>query len=180
MEMIEIWKKVVTPDDVTAEYEVSNLGRVKLVSYINGHGTITKKDMILKPQDNGTGYSCIYASGKNKRYILFIHRLVAKAFIDNPNNLNEVNHLDYDRKNNVVTNLEWCTHSQNMQHSRGNLRKQKPSSKTCTGQRYITCRNNRFRVCFTTSRFRLEKSFATLDEAVAFRNEVCNEIGYAV
>lgn len=66
----------------------------------------------LKPKDNGTGYFYVGLKA-DKVYNKYIHRLVAEAFISNPNNLPCVNHKDEDRTNNRVENLEWCTYADN-------------------------------------------------------------------
>ena len=73
----------------------------------------------LKPAITKDGYAQVSLVGENgKQYSYKVHRLVAKTFIDNPNNLPEVNHKDYDRLNNFVSNLEWCNHYDNIKHSR--------------------------------------------------------------
>lgn len=88
-------------------YQVSNRGRVKNI----------KTGRVLKPRVDGYDYEyvALYKSGKPKDYR--IHRLTAEAFIPNINNLPQVNHIDEDKRNNNVTNLEWCTASQNNKHS---------------------------------------------------------------
>lgn len=67
-----------------------------------------------------------YPRRKEKEIIInlpneYVHRLVAKAFIDNPNNLNEINHKDEDKSNNRVDNLEWCTKSYNVSYSKSKI-----------------------------------------------------------
>ena len=104
--MEEIWKPIGYEG-----YEVSNLGRVKSYKYdkINGK--------IMKPYKNTKGYLQIdlQLDGRKRenRVHLAVHRLVAIAFIPNPDNLPQVNHKDEDKTNNCVDNLEWCTNDYN-------------------------------------------------------------------
>lgn len=102
--MEEIWKDI---KGTNGNYQISNKGRVK--SLIRN----TPKIMRLK---DWKGYKKvgIRIDGKQKDYR--VHRLVAEAFIPNPNNLSNVNHKDYNRDNNVVDNLEWSTHDENAKH----------------------------------------------------------------
>ena len=103
----EIWKKV----DGYPNYEVSNLGNVRSLNY---HREGESK--ILKTSLNNKGYLYITLckEGKTKRY--FVHRLVAQAFLDNPNNLPQVNHKDEDKTNNHVSNIEYCDAKYNMNY----------------------------------------------------------------
>lgn len=82
---------------------------------INTQGLVfnTKTNKILKSSIMNTGYVRVSLYGKTKT----LHRLLAIAFIDNPNNLKCINHIDGNKQNNSLTNLEWCTYSSNMQHS---------------------------------------------------------------
>lgn len=93
-------------------YQISNFGRVKSFPKRNFHGTI-----ILKPKINRQGYLRVglHKNGKVKHFP--IHRLVAQAFIPNPDNLPEPNHEDGCKFNNHVSNLKWSTKSENMQHA---------------------------------------------------------------
>ena len=101
---MEIFKKIVGHE----KYSVSTYGRIKN----------TKTNKILKTQKyRQTDYMCFIArddTGKHKCHL--IHRLVAQAFLPNPDNLPQVNHIDEDKTNNHVDNLEWCTAKQNCQH----------------------------------------------------------------
>ena len=107
--MNEIWKQI---DD---RYSVSNFGRIKS-NYAN-------KERILKPYKNHRGYLMVDLRHPNTRKGMQVHRLVAIAFIPNPNNLPEVNHKDEDKTNNCVDNLEWCTTEYNCNYGTRNIRK---------------------------------------------------------
>lgn len=88
-------------------FMVSNTGEVMAAD--------TKRRVNLS--DNGSGYKQAQIMRKCKRYTKYVHRLVAECFLDNPNGLPEVNHLDGDKANNNVNNLEWCTRSENQIHA---------------------------------------------------------------
>lgn len=78
---------------------------------VSEDGTIfsAKVNRTLTPSDNGAGYLRVNLDGK----YYYVHRLVAEAFVDNPNNYSEVNHKDENKKNNHYLNLEWCTSEYN-------------------------------------------------------------------
>lgn len=95
--MEEIWKDIEGFDNL---YQVSNFGNVRSLRH--------KKLFIMKPQQDRYGYLDVGLRICNKQKWFTIHRLVAEAFIENPNNLPQVNHKDEDKTNNLVTNLEWC------------------------------------------------------------------------
>lgn len=83
-------------------YEISNYGNVRsLYNYRGGHN-------ILKPKEKKNGYYQIGLRKYNKRKWYSIHRLVAEAFIPNPNKLLQINHINENKKDNRVENLEWC------------------------------------------------------------------------
>lgn len=90
-------------------YAVSNLGRVKSLSY-----KCTGVEKIMKPMKNGGGYLQVGLYKDGKRKILSVHRLVATAFIPNPLELPEINHRNEDKTNNVVSNIEWCDRRYNL------------------------------------------------------------------
>ena len=101
---MEIWKDVY---DFPQKYEISNKGRLK--NKITNH--------IYKMTNRVGGYFTIILYDKNHKRTARIHRLVAEAFIDNPNNYPCVNHKDLNKQNNCVENLEWCTSSYNTKHA---------------------------------------------------------------
>lgn len=103
----EEWKII----DEYPNYMVSNLGRVKSLNYMK-----SGKEKILKCWVKKDGYIQIRLNkyGKGKKY--YVHRLVAEAFIPNPNNLPEVNHKSEIKTQNNVENLEWCDRKYNMNY----------------------------------------------------------------
>lgn len=104
--MPEEWRPVVGYEGL---YEVSNLGRVKSLKRARVH--------IMTGTVNRDGYRLVLLSDGHKTLGKSVHRLVAQAFIPNPHNYTVVNHIDGDKLNNNVKNLEWCTHSENTLHS---------------------------------------------------------------
>lgn len=111
--MKEIWKDVVGYEGL---YQVSNLGRVKSLSRIvttkNGAKRVIR-EIIMKPVFCTFGYPCVSLRKDYAKKTKLIHRLVADAFIPNPNNYPVVNHKDENRSNCNVDNLEWCTQQYN-------------------------------------------------------------------
>ena len=100
--MEEIWKDVVGYEGF---YEVSNMGRVRN----------TSTHYVLSQYLGNNGYMSLRLGkcNKDKKMLMLVHRLVAEAFIPNPNNLPCVGHIDESRTNNRADNLKWCTHLEN-------------------------------------------------------------------
>lgn len=114
----EIWKPI---PGFESHYEASNFGNIR-----NSRGKLRKAYV------NNKGYHCIDLSVSNTRTKHLVHRLVATTFIVNTGELPEVNHIDEDKSNNAVINLEWVTRSANKQHSMA----------TCTYDKLYTTKNS--------------------------------------
>jgi hypothetical protein len=97
-------------------YFVTENGEVYSTSY-NFRWNTDGKFRKMKPQEHRQGYLLVklYKNGKGRKFK--IHRLVSEIYIPNPNNLPQVNHIDGDKSNNHVSNLEWCTPSHNIKHA---------------------------------------------------------------
>lgn len=111
---METWKDVVGYEGI---YKVSNLGNVQRVSSFRGVNKRYLDNYYLNARDNGKGYLRIKLTINNKSKRVMLHRIIAEAFIENPNNYPCVNHIDGNKKNNNINNLEWCTQSYNCLHS---------------------------------------------------------------
>ena len=130
----EIWRPI---RDFENLYEVSNLARVRsldrtidLVSKKGNPYQVTARGRILKQRKNGTNnYLFVALYDGDRVRIALVHRLVAEAFIPNPDNLPEVNHKDEDKTNNLPSNLEWCEHKYNMHFGTGLQRRAKKQGK---------------------------------------------------
>ena len=117
--MKEIWKDI---EGYEGLYQVSNLGRVKrLKRFKKNHSKLQLvPEKILNQTLSNNGYYMVGISVNKMRKCFLVHRLIAKSFIDNPYNYDEVNHKDGNKLNNSINNLEWCTQKQNVIHSYNN------------------------------------------------------------
>lgn len=167
-------------------YQVSNFGSVKSLDRViiqrkskNGTQKRRIKGKILTPTDNGNGYKLVGLRREcNGRYVKnnhYVHRIVAESFIGHIPSGMVINHIDYNRSNNRVSNLEIVTQSENVSHSSNRMRlpksKCKPSN---TGEKYICFKGRSYIVCI--NRLHIYKSFKSLDSAVSYRNEVLNNV----
>lgn len=99
-ELVEQWRPI---EGYEGLYEVSNLGRVKSLG-----NDKNRKEKILRPVMTKKGYLQLFLSKEGKAKRFFVHRLVAQAFIPNPEGLPQINHKDENPSNNRVENIEWC------------------------------------------------------------------------
>lgn len=174
---MEIWKDI---KDYEGMYQVSNLGNVRSLDYFvnSWQGPRLKKGKIMNPTDNGNGYKIIGLSKENLRKNHYLHRLVAEAFLENPMNLKEVNHKDYNRGNNCVENLEWVSRLENVLYSIDN----RPETTVASNQygKYIVFdkRYGSF-VVKTYNRATKEKvyvgSYKSLEKAISARDAFLKE-----
>lgn len=117
MDTAETWKPIKGYEN---RYEISSLGRVKSLSrhkcVLQGKEKRTH-EKILKFDQHKNGYLFVCLYNKSKKHAYPVHRLVAEAFIPNTRNLTQLNHIDGDKTNNKINNLEWCTAKENNLHS---------------------------------------------------------------
>jgi hypothetical protein len=156
---LEEWRDI---KGYEGRYQVSNLGRVRsLMTHISSHGVKHEiyKTIIFKPGYCGRngGYECVGLMKDGKRNRHRIHRLVAEAFIPNPNNLPMVDHINRNKSDNRVENLRWCdglTNRRNCDYNR---------FFTIDGEtKILTDWCDIYKINFSTVRFRLGKGMDIL------------------
>lgn len=107
---MEIWKDI---EGYEGYYQVSNLGNVRSLNYRHHGGVHNLKQSVL-PE----GYLFVILWKNKATKMFYVHRLVGQAFLDNPHKYPEVNHIDENKQNNSVKNLEWCSSQYNTNYSR--------------------------------------------------------------
>lgn len=121
---MKIDKEEWRPIEGFPNYEVSNFGRVRSLSrFVSSHNSkklFERKGRILKILNIPKRYSQVSFKINGKQFTRTVHRLVAQAFIPNPENKEEVNHIDFNKHNNHVSNLEWVTYDENLSHAIAN------------------------------------------------------------
>lgn len=115
---MEIWKPV---SEYENGYEVSSYGRIRSINKLVNSGlrhnqNVLKRGKVLKANLKRNGYFTIDLCGENTKRTTTVHRIVAKAFVDNPDNKPQVNHKDGNKQNNHYLNLEWVTGAENQKH----------------------------------------------------------------
>lgn len=118
---MELWKNI---DGYDGMYQISNFGNIR--TWFKPPSGIRKTPILRRQDITYQGYHLITLSknGTKKRYS--VHRLVAFAFIPNPENKPFINHIDFNKSNNHFSNLEWCTQKENVKHTIENNRKSTP------------------------------------------------------
>ena len=141
--MKEIWKDI---EGQEGHYQVSNFGRVRSLDFPvwNGVAWFIKKGKVLKQKESNSGYLCVNLSHKTT----YVHRLVAKAFVENKHSYPQVNHKDENKHNNYANNLEWCTPKYNSNFgtgakraankNRGRVVNNKPCINITTGEKFVS------------------------------------------
>lgn len=147
----EVWK----PIEGYESYSVSNYGKVK-----------APRGAILKEHPNHRGYIMVHLCKHNQGRLIALHRIVAKAFIPNPNNLPCINHKDEDKTNNHADNLEWCNNTYNQRYSH--------AIKVCQYDIY----GNHIKTWDALSDIRTELGFATTNISKCCKGQIKSSNGY--
>ena len=115
--MTEQWRTAIVNGEPWENYQVSNFGRILSLNYNH-----TGKPELMTPRKRKNGYFQVNLRKNGEYKTCSLHRLVAQTFIPNPNNLPQVNHIDQDKTNNRVENLEWKSPKDNCNHGTRNER----------------------------------------------------------
>lgn len=162
----EVWKDIIGYE---GKYQISSYGRVKSLYYHNAKGV--KRTGFLKFAIDDKGYLRCALSINNKLTTFKVHRLVAIHFIPNINNYPQVNHIDGDKMNNHVDNLEWCDNSKNQIHAWSHKLNK---GRTRCGKRVQVISPNGDILQFNTIR-ETAKYFQVCEETIRYiKNNGCN------
>lgn len=159
------WKLIEGFDGI---YSVSNYGEVRN----------NKTGRLMKQRKTEKGYLRVGLTNNEKPKCMRVHRLVAQAFIPNPDDKPEVNHIDFNKENNCVNNLEWVTGKENAKHSLGNRKKSNKiecKNISNTGEKYISYYSGYYVVRMFGKKY-FCKSFKNIDDAKKCRDEKIKEI----
>lgn len=172
--MEEIWKDIVGWED---SYMVNNLGTVisKARLIWNGVCYFESREHKMTQSLDSTGYYCMYFSNNNKRSSVRVHRIIAKAFIPNPDNKKTVNHIDGNKLNNNIDNLEWCTQKENVRHAWDNNLSH-PSMKNKFGENH----HSSIKIAKFDSNLNKISEFFGVNEACRVDGEKVGKISWAI
>lgn len=159
---MEEWSKIPSLEG----YYASNLGRIKSTRQRRFQNI---GEHILVQNTCSEGYKRVRVMNNGKTETRRVHRLVAEAFIPNPESKSDVNHIDFNRSNNCVENLEWTTRQENCSHSAANYSKAKKGKIIMKNKKlhHIEVMSNGFRVTICSRR----KWFKHLEDAISYRDE---------
>lgn len=154
-------------------YEVSSLGRVRSIENKQRIKTRATRPKVLSQTDNGNGYLFVQFHINGSRKNRYVHRLVAEAFVENPEKFPVVDHINHDRKDNRASNLRWCSQQDNVKHSSSLMSKPRLKPMTNTSERYVSKqKNGKFRVTVFGKQICVCE---TLSEAVERRDKAIEE-----
>ena len=140
--IVELWKQIPGYENY---YEISHSGKVRSIERKVPFLKRTRivKSKIIQSRINNRGYEEVRLSKNGITSTKFVHIITAKAFVSNPNNKPEVNHMDGNKINNHFSNLEWVTHSENMSHAYNMgliVKISRPVIDNCTGEKFKSTR----------------------------------------
>lgn len=175
--MHRIFKEI---PNTKGRYQISNFGEVKSFPRNGGRGG---QGYILNNSKgsvsvDGKHYKHVNLSVDAKRSRQSIHRLVANAFLDNPENKPHVNHIDNNPENNCVSNLEWCTHSENMIHAQkqGRLAQAQHMGGTAAAKLSYARIHKHYEECLGTAFINLTPRVGKILPKLTFRCDTCLEM----
>lgn len=175
------------PNGKYRAYAYTSQGRIVLGTFDTKMDALNARNEYAKQHDDvicykninpsvARGYKFVQLKCNHKKRIVYVHRLVAETFIDNPNEYPVINHIDYDRFNNAVENLEWCTQKQNVEHSKCHMHEPKTSDSRQKGEKYIRFHCGYYHVLIRLYGQRRTKCFKTLEDAIEYRDIALEEV----
>jgi hypothetical protein len=176
---MEIWKDILNYENI---YQISNFGRVKSIERKLNTGNNffrIKKENILKQQSNKRGYSTCILTKNNKIQGVLIHRLVAQAFLPNPKNKPQVNHINGIKSDNNISNLEWNTSSENNKHAHLNkLNNARKGSENSLSKIVLNLENGIYYDSLKEAAYYNNINYGTLKSAMRFKTKLNKKFTY--